>query len=228
MRSERSTTLSPCSALDRDEGHVGHVEARGEAAEVLARSRRTSSSYQSTRSILLTHTTRCGMPSSDAMKAWRRDCSRTPLRASTRTIDEVGGRGAGDHVARVAHVAGGVGDDERAPRRREVAVGDVDRDALLALGAQAVGEQREVDVAVAAPARDRLDVLELVGEDRLGVVEQAADQRRLAVVDRAGGGEAQQVVVACRPAGRTGCRWCPTSSSSEVALALAVLHRRLR
>ena len=38
-------------------------------------------------------------------------------------------------------------------RRRggdERAVGDVDRDPLLALGAQAVGEQREVDVAVAA------------------------------------------------------------------------------
>ena len=66
---------------------------------------------------------------------------------------EVGGRGAGDHVARVLHVAGRVGDDERAPRRREVAVGDVDRDALLALGAQAVGQQREVERAVAAPSR---------------------------------------------------------------------------
>ena len=57
---------------------------------------------------------------------------------------QVGGRGAGDHVARVLHVAGRVGDDELAPRGREVAVGDVDRDALLALGAQAVGEQRQV------------------------------------------------------------------------------------
>ena len=40
---------------------------------------------QSTRSILLTQTTRWGMPSSDARKACRRDCSSTPLRASTRT-----------------------------------------------------------------------------------------------------------------------------------------------
>ena len=39
----------------------------------------------STRSILFTHTTRCGMRSSDAMNACRRDCSRTPLRASTST-----------------------------------------------------------------------------------------------------------------------------------------------
>ena len=63
---------------------------------------------------------------------------------------EVGGRRAGDHVARVLHVAGRVGDDELAPRRREVAVRDVDRDALLALGPQAVGEQREVHVLLAA------------------------------------------------------------------------------
>ena len=48
---------------------------------------------------------------------------------------EVGGRGAGHHVARVLLVAGAVGDDEAPPRGREVAVGDVDRDALLALGA---------------------------------------------------------------------------------------------
>ena len=40
---------------------------------------------KSTRSILFTHTTRCGMRSSDAMNACRRDCSSTPLRASTST-----------------------------------------------------------------------------------------------------------------------------------------------
>ena len=87
---------------------------------------------------------------------------------------------------------GAVGDDEVARRRGEVAVGDVDRDALLALGPQAVGEQGEVDVVVAAPLADGLDVLELVLEDRLRVVQQPADQRRLAVVDAADGGEAQR------------------------------------
>jgi hypothetical protein len=69
-------------------------------------------------------------------------------------------------------VAGGVGEDERAPRRGEVAVGDVDRDALLALGAQAVGQPREIEAPVGA-----VEVVELVGEDRLGVVEQAPDER---------------------------------------------------
>jgi hypothetical protein len=63
---------------------------------------------------------------------------------------EVRGRGAGDHVAGVLDVAGRVGDDELAFRGREVAVGHVDGDALLALGAEPVGEEREVDVFVAA------------------------------------------------------------------------------
>jgi hypothetical protein len=51
-------------------------------------------------------------------------------------------------------------------RCREVAVRDVDRDALLAFGAQAVGQQGEVDVVGATPLADGLDVLELVLEDR--------------------------------------------------------------
>jgi hypothetical protein len=86
---------------------------------------------------------------------------------------EVGGRRARDHVARVLRVAGAVVQHEPPLRRREVAVGDVDRDALLALGAQPVGQVREV-----------LEVRLLVGHQRLGVVEQAPDQRRLAVVHR--------------------------------------------
>ena len=59
----------------------------------------------------------------------------------------VGGGSAGGHVARVLLVAGRVRDDELAARRGKIAVGDVDGDALLALGAQAVGEQREIDGA---------------------------------------------------------------------------------
>jgi hypothetical protein len=42
-------------------------------------------------------------------------------------------------------VARRVGDDVLARAGREVAVGDVDGDALFALGLQAVGEQRQVD-----------------------------------------------------------------------------------
>ena len=62
--------------------------------------------------------------------------------------DGIRSRRARDHVARVLHVAGAVGEDERPLARREVPVRHIDRDALLPLGAQAVGEQREVEVAV--------------------------------------------------------------------------------
>ena len=134
---------------------------------------------------------------------------------------EVGGRRAGDHVARVLHVAGRVGDDELAPRRGEVAVGDVDRDALLALGAQAVGEQREVRCS-SSPRRSRgpLDV-------------PRAGPRRSAWSRRAGGRSAWT----CRR--RPSRRWRSGAARirrlggsvrrppSEVALALAVFHRRL-
>ena len=89
-------------------------------------------------------------------------------------------------------VTGAVGDDEPAPGRREVAVGDVDRDALLALRAQAVGQQREVELVRAPPLRDFGDVLELIFERGFGVVQEPADQRRLAVVDGARRREPQQ------------------------------------
>jgi hypothetical protein len=80
-----------------------------------------------------------------------------------------------------------------APRGGEVAVRDIDRDALLALGPQPVGQQREVGVLLAAVGAGALDRLQLVLEDRLGVEQQPADQRRLAVVHRPGGGEPQDV-----------------------------------
>ena len=172
---------------ERHEGGVAHVELRAEGAEV---------AHDRVEGLL-------GVVD-EVHLVDRHDEVRDPEqrgdeRVAARLLDhavarvdehdgQVGGRGAGDHVARVLHVAGRVGQDERAPRGGEVAVGDVDGDALLALGAQAVGQAREVELAV-APAQ----VVELVGEDRLGVVQQAPDERRLAVVDAAGRREAQQV-----------------------------------
>ena len=76
--------------------------------------------------------------------------------------------------------------------RGEVAVGDVDGDALLALGAQAVGEQREVgDVVRRGPrlvARRRSSWSSKIA---LRVVEQPADEGGLAVVDATRGRDAQ-------------------------------------
>ena len=59
---------------------------------------------------------------------------------------EIGVGGARHHVAGVLLVTGRVGDNEVAARRREVAIGDVDGDALLALGLKPVDQQREIDV----------------------------------------------------------------------------------
>ncbi|OIQ83497.1 hypothetical protein GALL_347110 [mine drainage metagenome] len=64
-------------------------------------------------------------------------------------------------------MTGAVGEDERPACRREVPVGDVDRDALLTFGPQTVGEQREVGLLESAVAADALDGVELVGQDRL-------------------------------------------------------------
>ena len=90
-------------------------------------------------------------------------------------------------------MAGRVGDDEFAARRGEIAVGDVDGDALLAFGAQAVGEIGEVDLAAAGDVRATLQRLKLVFHQRLGIVEEPADERGLAVVNAAAGVEAENI-----------------------------------
>jgi hypothetical protein len=88
-----------------------------------------------------------------------------------------------------------IGDDELALRAREIAVGDVDGDALLALGREPVDEQREINrLALRAVALAvGLESGELVVEDLTGFVEEPPDQRLLAVIDAAAGQEAQQV-----------------------------------
>ena len=106
---------------------------------------------------------------------------------------EISRRCAGRHVARVLRVPGVVADDERPGRRREVAVGDVDRDALLALGPQTVGHEREVEALLPTSLRRRGDRVDLVVEQALGVVEEASDQGALAIVDRTDGREPQQL-----------------------------------
>jgi hypothetical protein len=74
----------------------------------------------------------------------------------------------------------------------EVPVGNVDGDALLAFGAKAVGEEREIEDA-STSCSFAFDGMKLVLVDALSVVEQTADERGLAIVDRARGGEAKKV-----------------------------------
>jgi hypothetical protein len=188
MFSDRFTTLSPLS--DRDDLEVRDVELGRERREVgLDLVVDGLVVVDEVHLVHGEHQVRYEQREDDRVPA---GLLSEPLPGVDEHEPEVGGGGAGDHVAGVLHVAGRVRDEEL-PRRREVAVGHVDRDALLALGAQAVGQQGQVGVVVAARLRGRLDGLELVLEDPLGVEQQATDEGGLAVVDRPCSGESQQV-----------------------------------
>ena len=141
-----------------------------------------------------------------ATSTWRTRKQRCDIRMAARLdlhalagVDQhnrgVGRRCAGGHVARVLLVAGRVRNNELAPRRREVAVRHIDRDALFALRAQAVGQQRKIDLAGRGGAF-AFNRPHLVLVDRLRVVEQPPDERRLAVVHAARRGKAQQILLA--------------------------------
>ena len=110
---------------------------------------------------------------------------------------QVGGGGAGDHVAGILFMAGRIGDDELALLGGEEAIGDVDGDALFALGGEAIDQQGEVDLA--ALRADALAIglqrFELILEDHLRIIEQSPDQGGLAVIDAAAGDEAQHGLV---------------------------------
>ena len=49
-----------------------------------------------------------------------------------------------DHVGSVLLMTWGIGDNELALLRTEVAIGNIDRDALLPLGLQAIQQQGEI------------------------------------------------------------------------------------
>ena len=107
---------------------------------------------------------------------------------------------------------------------REIAVGDVDRDALLALGGEPVDQQREIDRLALRPVPLAVGFQrgELVVEDLLAVVQQPPDQRRLAVVDAAAGDEAQQLLAL--PARRQPTSFTSDRSVQKVTLLLLLLH----
>ncbi len=103
------------------------------------------------------------------------------------------GRGAGGHVTGVLLVARRVGDDELALVGGEIAIGDIDGDALLALRLQAIDQQGQIQLLAGGPVLGGVAAHggKLILVDQLGVVQQATDQRALAVVDAATGDEAQ-------------------------------------
>jgi len=78
-------------------------------------------------------------------------------------------------------------------RRGRIAVGHIDGDALLALGAQSICDEGQIDLAQPPSLRRRGYGVDLVVEELTGVEEEPADQGALPVVDRPYGGEAQEV-----------------------------------
>ena len=86
-------------------------------------------------------------------------------------------------------MAGAVRQDEFALVSGEIAVSDVDGDALLALGAEAVDQEREVRLRQPPSLRRALNCFVLVAEDRFRVVKQAADECGFAIVDGTCGAE---------------------------------------
>ena len=86
-----------------------------------------------------------------------------------------------------------VHDDELAPLSCKKSVGYVDCDFLLALGREPIQDERQIEIAALRPMiAGRLGKsIELVIEKELGFVKKAADQCRLAMVDRAADNEPQ-------------------------------------
>ena len=87
-----------------------------------------------------------------------------------------------------------VGDDEFAPRGAEVAVGNVNGDALLALGAQAVGQKRKIKRTAGAVDFAFLHRSNVIFVNGLRVMKQASDERGLAIVHAARSGKAEQIL----------------------------------
>ena len=93
-------------------------------------------------------------------------------------------RGAGDHVAQEFGVAGRIDQHHVAGAGAKADLRGVDGDALVALGLQRIEQERPFE-RHAAPGADRLEHFELALGQAAGLVQQAPDQRRLAVIDMA-------------------------------------------
>ncbi len=90
-----------------------------------------------------------------------------------------------------------VGHDEHTAVGGEESVRDVDRDALLALGLEAVDEQGQIELITRGAELPGIlhKREELILRNQPRVIQQPSDERRLAVIDRAAGENPQQVLL---------------------------------
>ena len=93
-------------------------------------------------------------------------------------------RGAGDHVAQEFGVTGRVDQHHVARAGAEADLSGVDGDALVALGLQRIQQKRPFE-RHAAPGADGFQHFELALGQAAGLMQQASDQRGLAVIDMA-------------------------------------------
>ena len=109
---------------------------------------------------------------------------------------DLGGGGAGRHVAGVLLVPRRVGQDEAPAGRFEIAIGDIDGDALLAFGRQPVDQQRVVAIARhgAEPPAVLVERRHRIIRYRAAFEQQPPDQGGFAVVDAAAGEYAQKLL----------------------------------
>ena len=115
----------------------------------------------------------------------------------------IGLRGAGDHVAQELGVAGRVDQHDVARSGAEADLRGVDGDALVALGLQCIEQERPFE-RHAAPCAHGFQHFELALGQAAGLVQKAADQGRLAVIDMADDDDAH--LRPCRAVGRGGNR----------------------
>ncbi len=85
---------------------------------------------------------------------------------------KVGRGGAGDHITRVLLMPGGISDDKATPGSGEVPVGHINRNALLSLGLEPVGEESEVQFFPASRTRILAKRGQMVFVKVFGIVQQ--------------------------------------------------------
>ncbi len=114
-------------------------------------------------------TTTWGIFSSEAMMECRRVCSDDAVAGIDQDDDQVGIGGAGYHIAGILDMTGCIGDDELALGCRKIFVSDIDGNALFAFGAQAIGQQGQIDLSVFLIPALSFERFQLVGQDALAV-----------------------------------------------------------
>ena len=117
-----------------------------------------------------------------------------PLRRIDQDHSKIAVRRAGRHVARILLMTRRISDDEMAARCREITIGDVDGDALLALGLETVEQKREIDILAGRTVLTGIALQRghMIVEDQTLLIKQPPDQRRLSVINGTTGEKAKR------------------------------------